>query len=191
MNTVPILPASQPSMRPPGEDLWYCPARDISALTPEIIFKAFKLMDQEQDEYRHWLNFVLKDTITDECLCQVASALASMTGEEMLLSKQSFESALKSSGLLDAPVAARLLVFAGMGELLLSAYWDGIRTATTAKPGETLRIRQTNPKELAAEADRLVRYLRLTPRQRRWSRLAEKIEKWLQAVHIRLIGGKG
>jgi hypothetical protein len=191
MSSEPLLPFSQPQMRPPGEDTWYCPARDITVLTPEIVRRALELVDCDKVGYRKWLDFVLKGSITDECLCQVASALGTLLSEEKLLGGESFDQAVLSSGLEGAPVGARLLVFSLIGEVLLCGYWDGIRVATVAKKGEELRIRQTDPKELVAEAARLARNLHRTPWQRKKYKVAAWIAGKLQAVHASLIGEKG
>jgi hypothetical protein len=98
--------------------------------------------------------------------------------EDMLMADNTFEECMEKSGLADSPMTARTLVMAMLGELLLCAYWDGIRGATTAKPGEELRIKQTNPEELAKAATEALKYLQRTPNQKKWDKRFKRIRNW-------------
>jgi hypothetical protein len=188
MSTPRIPNQPQQQARPGGESIWYCPARDITVLTPFMVHQALVWWEDEDGVYRKWMSFLLKDNLTDACICQVAEALASFMSEDMLMSNRTLDECIKESGLEDAPPTARILVTAMLGEILLGAYWDTIRSATSAKDGEELRIVQSDPEKLAESANRVVEYLRRTPKQKAWDKRFRHVRTWFRSAKSRILG---
>ena len=163
-----------PQMRPgPGEENdapWYSPARDITVLAPDLVMAALRQFDGNEDTpYVNWLRAATLEHVSDEDIMKVAEALSSFMSEENLIGSKSLDDAFESSGMDDLRPSAEMLVMALIGQQALAAYWWGIRGATVAKPGESHKIKQNDPKEFQAEAQEVVDVLQKRMGRSKWS----------------------
>ena len=170
-------------MRPPGETRWYAPARDITVFTPMAIRAALQAWEDPANVYKQ-LGTNIR-VYTDEDVCQAAEALAKFCSSECIVDADNYVEAFDKSGLGDIPFHLRMVVMALIGEQFMSAFWFGIRGATTKQEGEeSYEILQYEPEALAEEASKLCKLMRM-PRWRRglhvWGdSVRRKIIRWLK-----------
>lgn len=150
--------------RPRGEDIWYSPARDISALVPALTSSALGAWEDDNNEYRR---LGLRIHYTDTDVGQVAQALAAFMSHPCVVEADTFAEAYEKSGLAQLPVGARSLVLGMLGEEMLCAFWYAIRAATTKDDSGEAQILQYDPKALAARAAQTAKLFRMPP-WRRW-----------------------
>lgn len=166
-------------LRPPGETKWYCPARDITVFTPTAIRMALQEWEKPDNVYRQ-LGTNIR-VYTNEDVCKIAEALAAFVSVECVVETDSYLEAWKKSGLEDIPFHLRMVVMSLIGEQFLSAFWFGIRGATTKQDSEEeFEITQYDPEALAAVSQQLCKLIRMP----RWKR---KLYIWWDDVRRRLI----
>ena len=143
-------------MRPPGETRWYAPARDISCFTPQAVRAALEVWEEHSNKALH----------SDEDVAKVCEALAAFCSEECLIDSETCEEAYQMSGLHDAPPELMSCIMALIGEQFLSAFWVGIRGATSADKNGKFEIIQYDPAALVDASQKMAKLMRM-PRWRR------------------------
>lgn len=166
-------------MRLQGETKWYAPARDITCFTPSAISAAFRAWEDESNEYRR----AYGELYDDSQVGQAAEALAKFVSVECVVEPETYVEALEKSGWADVPVTLRIIVLALVGDQFLSAFWVGIRGATT-DDGSGYQINQYDPDVLVERAGDLSKLMRM-PRWRRrfhfmWDRVRRRIIGYLK-----------
>lgn len=166
-------------LRPPGETQWYAPARDITVFTPTAIRLALEEWENPDNVHCHLktgIKYYTEVDVQDLCV-----ALANFCSVECIVEPDTYVEALKKSGLADVPAHLRMVFMALVGEQFMSAFWVGIRAATTKKAGEEdYELVQYDPEVLATAATRMRRLLRMPP----WRR---KIYTWWDSFRRSLI----
>lgn len=177
----PTMQTSQ--ARPPGESTWYAPARDLSVYFPTAVRAALEKWDEPTCPYRSWLDTVKIGNNNDE-VCAVAAGLAAMCSEDCIVEPKTYREALDKSGILAVSRTTYLAVMAAVGEEVMAAFWIGIRGATVADESGKYTVMQYDPEAVKAEAELLIRYIRMPAWQRKlwlcWDRFRQRL--------IRLLG---
>ena len=168
-------------MRPPGETRWYAPARDITCFTPTAIRAALEAWEDPGNVYKQ-LGTNIK-LFTDEDVCKVCEALAAFCSEECLIEPATCVEAYDKSGLADVPEHLRMVVMALIGEQFMSAFWVGIRSATTEDPAGSgnYMITQYDPNELAKASAEMCRLMRMPKWKRSISLWKDRARRWVLA----------
>ena len=168
--------------RPPGETTWYAPARDLTVYFPTAVRAALEKWDDEECPYRHWLNTVRTGDNNEE-VCAVAAGLAAMCSEDCIVEPKTYREALEKSGILRVSRTTYLAVMAAVGEEVMAAFWVGIRGATVSDADGKFAIMQYDPDAVKAEAELLVKYIRMPAWKRslwsRWDRFRQRLIKLL------------
>ncbi len=122
-----LLPPA-PNLRPPGQDAWYNPGRDINSLLPRVVRRILERWDATHPY--SWLAGEYGD-FSDDDVCRAAEAFAAFFSTDIVLETDTIEEALSESGMDDLPVFLRMLMCAMVGEYVLAAYWFGQREYTS------------------------------------------------------------
>lgn len=166
-------------IRPSGETKWYAPARDITCFTPVAIHKALEAWEDPNNIYKQ-LGTSIR-LYTDDDVQKICEALAAFCSKECIIDTDTYVQAFEKSGLGDVPFHLRMVVMALIGEQFLSAFWFGIRGATTKSQDEDgFDIQQYDPEALAQESQKLCRLLRMP----RWKR---RLYVWWDSLRRRLV----
>jgi len=168
--------------RPRGEDLWYCPARDITTILPLLVSQSLEAWEDENNEHRKLGD---RRLYTDDDVCKVAEALAGFMSEECIVNTSSYKEAFDKSGLLDLPIGARNFVFGIVAEEVVCAFWYAARAATIVnKENSDGHITQYDPNYLAARAKEMTKLFRMPT----WKRFFFRIGMKIRASVLRVFG---
>lgn len=166
-------------MRPPGEARWYAPARDITCFTPSAIRAALEGWEDSSNVYGQLGTNVRLYTPDD--VQKICEGLAAFCSQECVLDTETYTEAWAKSGLAEVPVSLRMVVMAMIGEQFLSAFWYGVRGATSKTADEEdFKLLQYDPEKLADAAKAMCRLMRMP----RWK---QKIYIWWDGLRRRLI----
>lgn len=160
-------------MRVPGEKRWYAPARDITALTPNIISLAFDRVLEPGNAFERVF------TLDEAELAPVAEALAKFCGEDVILNTRAYNEAVLASGLNQVPLKAKAALYAAAFEVLMQCFYRAIQEATVIPQGEEPHITQYEPKDLAKSAEMAVKMMAMPRWKRKLHMHFHSIRRWI------------